>query len=197
MQRHKIAVLAINEYSADVYAATADKAEMHLSANAMSSNRFAMAREDLKCDIVIPYLHWAKNSTREPRPDQKAPQDAGSTPEPVPSSALILTSPKPSRSTEELPSRIAWGTLFSDNFPSDPPEWSGWVVILEVIPQGISMSTFEPSPWTARVALSPQKPNKQLTGRDAERNRNPIDGQPVAIRRMPPFGTPTLLIGHG
>lgn len=129
---HKIAVLAFNEFRSADYAATKDSAGNAPLSEAAVTRGIKHAREKLGCDIVIPYLHWGEEMMPEPRPDQRELArkwiDAGA-------SAIIGAHPHVTQTIEVhrgSPIVYSLGNFVFDYFPVDPPEWVGWVAILNI-----------------------------------------------------------------
>ncbi|MEQ1826243.1 MAG: CapA family protein [Pirellula sp.] len=129
---HKVALLGFNEFNAEFYAA---KENVPGSAPLFSYNvvrNIKHAREKLECDIVIPFLHWGEELRPEPRADQRQLArtwiDAGAT-------AVIGAHPHVTQTVEYYRGRpiiYSLGNFVFDYFPVDPPEWTGWVAILEI-----------------------------------------------------------------
>ncbi len=94
------------------------------------------AKGKLGCDVVIPFLHWGQELTPAPRPDQAISSrtwiDAGAT-------AVIGAHPHVTQTVETYrgsPIIYSLGNFAFDYFPVDPPEWTGWVAVLEIEPTG-------------------------------------------------------------
>ena len=133
---HKVAVLAFNEFNADEYAATKDAAGNAPLREMIVLREIERARENLGCDVVVPFLHWGQELTAEPRADQRELArkwiEAGAT-------AVIGAHPHVTQTIEVhrgSPIVYSLGNFVFDYFPVDPPEWVGWVVILEIGPMG-------------------------------------------------------------
>jgi poly-gamma-glutamate capsule biosynthesis protein CapA/YwtB (metallophosphatase superfamily) len=133
---HKIALLGFNEFRSDDYAATKDSAGNAPLREAVVSRSIKNARDKLGCNVVIPYLHWGEELVPEPRPDQrqlaKKWVEDGAT-------AVIGAHPHVTQTVEVhrgAPIIYSLGNFVFDYFPVDPPEWVGWVVILEIEADG-------------------------------------------------------------
>ncbi len=133
---HKIAILGFNEFYAQEYAATADVAGNSPLSDEAVIVEVKAAREKLGCDVIIPFLHWGEELMPAPRPDQlksaKKWIDAGAT-------AIIGAHPHVTQTVDAYrgkPIVYSLGNFAFDYFPVDPPEWIGWVAILEIEPSG-------------------------------------------------------------
>ncbi len=128
---HRIALLGFNEFYKENYAVSDSRAgnnplEMdHVLADIRKS------KTDLKCDIVIPFLHWGDEMEVQPREDQRkmARQciDAGA-------SAVIGSHPHVTQTIETYrgaPIVYSLGNFVFDYFPGDPPLWIGWIATVE------------------------------------------------------------------
>ncbi len=132
----KIALLGYNEFRAINYAATANTAgNAPLEEQSILAD-IRKAKEELHCDVVIPFLHWGEELYTAPRPDQKrlARQwiDAGAT-------AVIGAHPHVTQTIDfyrGAPIVYSLGNFVFDYFPGDPPVWSGWCVELKISENG-------------------------------------------------------------
>ena len=134
---HKIAVFGFNEFHAKDYAATETVAGNAPLLEPGVTQAIKNAKEKLGCNVVIPFLHWGEELMPTPRPDQakwsKAWIDAGAT-------AIIGAHPHIPQTIETYrgaPIVYSLGNFAFDYFPVDPPEWIGWLAILEITPDGI------------------------------------------------------------
>ena len=132
----KIALLGYNEFRASEYAATANTAGNAPLEELSVLADIRTAREELHCDVVIPFLHWGEELYSAPRPDQKrlARQwvDAGAT-------AVIGAHPHVTQTIDlyrGAPIVYSLGNFVFDYFPGDPPVWSGWCVELIISENG-------------------------------------------------------------
>ncbi len=145
----KIGLLGYNEFRASNYAATENA-----SGNAPMEEQSVLAdirtaKEDLGCDIVIPFLHWGEELYAAPRLDQKRLArkwiDAGAT-------AIIGAHPHVTETIDiyrGAPIVYSLGNFVFDYYPGDPSEWTGWCVELRISQNGaIDVET-------TVVALSP------------------------------------------
>jgi poly-gamma-glutamate synthesis protein (capsule biosynthesis protein) len=128
---HKIAILGFNEFNSGFYAAKPGIPGNAPLDEAGVTSAIKHAREKLGCDIVIPFLHWGEEMWPEPRADQRQMArrwiDAGA-------SAVIGAHPHVTQTVEYHRGRpiiYSLGNFVFDYFPPDPPEWTGWVAILE------------------------------------------------------------------
>jgi poly-gamma-glutamate capsule biosynthesis protein CapA/YwtB (metallophosphatase superfamily) len=133
---HKIAVLGFNEFYAEDYAATKDTAGNVPLREKLVLKSIQSARNEMGCDIVIPFLHWGEEMMPEPRQDQRKMArrwiEAGA-------SAVIGCHPHVTQTVEVhqgAPIIYSLGNFAFDYFPADPPEWTGWVVILAIDGEG-------------------------------------------------------------
>ncbi len=158
LKGHKVAILGFNEFHAKEYSATADVAGNSPLSDESVTVEVKSAREKLGCDVVIPFLHWGEELTVVPRPDQfissKKWIDAGAT-------AIIGAHPHVTQTVEVYrgkPIIYSLGNFAFDYFPVDPPEWIGWVAIIEIEPSGavgLEIKTIvldaagcpKPAPW--------------------------------------------------
>ena len=136
LKGHKIAILGFNEFRAQDYAATKNVAGNAPLSDSGVTKAIKNAREKLGCNVVIPFLHWGQELTPAPRPDQAISSriwiDAGAT-------AVIGAHPHVTQTIETYrgsPIIYSLGNFAFDYFPVDPPEWTGWVAILEIEPTG-------------------------------------------------------------
>ncbi len=136
LKGHKIAILGFNEFRAQEYAATKDVAGNAPLSDLEAAKAIKNARGNLGCDVVIPFLHWGQELTPAPRPDQAISSriwiDAGAT-------AVIGAHPHVTQTIETYrgsPIIYSLGNFAFDYFPVDPPEWTGWVAVLEIEPTG-------------------------------------------------------------
>lgn len=134
---HKIAIFGFNEFYAEDYAATETVAGNAPLFEPQVTQAIKNAKEKLGCNVVIPFLHWGEELVTAPRPDQvklsKAWIDAGAT-------AIIGTHPHVVQTVETYrgaPIVYSLGNFVFDYYPSDPPEWTGWIAILEITPTGV------------------------------------------------------------
>jgi poly-gamma-glutamate synthesis protein (capsule biosynthesis protein) len=132
----RIALLGYNEFRSSNYAATVNTAgnapldELSVAADIRS------ARQELRCDIVIPFVHWGEELVAAPRSDQRqlAQQwvQAGAT-------AVIGAHPHVTQTMDfyrGAPIVYSLGNFVFDYFPGDPPVWSGWCVQLSISQSG-------------------------------------------------------------
>ena len=133
---HKIAILGFNEFHAKEYAATDVVAGNAPLSDDGVIDSVKNAREKLGCDVVIPFLHWGEELMPAPRPDQAKSSkkwiDAGAT-------AVIGAHPHVPQTVETYrgkPIIYSLGNFAFDYFPVDPPEWIGWVAVIEIEPTG-------------------------------------------------------------
>jgi poly-gamma-glutamate capsule biosynthesis protein CapA/YwtB (metallophosphatase superfamily) len=134
LERHgfKVALLGSNGFRALTTAATADRAGSAPleEAQVLEDIRAARAR----ADAVVPFVHWGPENTPQPRPAQarlaRKMVDAGA-------AAVIGAHPHVTQTVEMVrgvPIVYSLGNFVFDYFPSDPPEWTGWVVKLTFRP---------------------------------------------------------------
>jgi len=134
---HKIAIFGFNEFNAVEYAATETVAGNAPLLEPGVTQSIKNAKEKLGCNVVIPFLHWGQELTPTPRPDQaklaKTWIDAGAT-------AIIGAHPHVPQTIETYrgaPIVYSLGNFAFDYFPVDPPEWIGWLAIIEITPAGV------------------------------------------------------------
>jgi len=134
---HKIAIFGFNEFHAQEYAATETLAGNAPLLEPGVTQAIKNAKEKLGCNVVIPFLHWGEELMPTPRPDQakwaKGWIDAGAT-------AIIGAHPHVPQTIETYrgaPIVYSLGNFAFDYFPVDPPEWIGWIAILEITPTGV------------------------------------------------------------
>lgn len=127
----RFAVLGYNEFNSEYYAATKDTPGNSPMVEAFIMEDIKRARETLKCDHVVLFLHWGEELWNEPRPDQRAMArkwiDMGA-------SAVIGAHPHITQTIEYhrgKPIIYSLGNFAFDYYPVDPPEWTGWVATLE------------------------------------------------------------------
>ena len=79
-------------------------------------------------DVVIPFLHWGREGSPEPKPSQRELArhliDAGA-------SAVVGAHPHVTQTVEVYKGRpivYSLGNFVFDYYPADPPVWTGWVV---------------------------------------------------------------------
>jgi poly-gamma-glutamate capsule biosynthesis protein CapA/YwtB (metallophosphatase superfamily) len=133
---HRIAILGFNEFYAEDYAATDTQAGNAPMFEPGVTNAIKNAKDKLKCDVVIPYLHWGEEMVPTPRPDQtkmsKGWIEAGAT-------AVVGTHPHIPQTLDiyrGAPIVYSLGNFAFDYFPVDPLEWIGWVVVFEIATDG-------------------------------------------------------------
>ncbi len=126
----RIGFVGYNEFRAENYAATESLAGNCPLRRELVLEEITRAKTMMKCDIVLPFMHWGEEMEEEPRPDQrelaKAMIDAGAT-------AVIGTHPHVTQTIEhyrEAPIVYSLGNFVFDYFPVDPPKWTGWMVEL-------------------------------------------------------------------
>jgi len=124
----KVALLGSNGFRALTTAATADRAGSAPleESQVLEDIRAARAR----ADAVVPFVHWGPENTPQPRPAQvrlaRKMVEAGA-------AAVIGAHPHVTQTVEMVhgvPIIYSLGNFVFDYFPSDPPEWTGWVVKL-------------------------------------------------------------------
>lgn len=128
----KIALFGYNEFFSEDYVATDTRAgNVALDADMVVAD-IRMAKDELGCDIVIPFLHWGEEMMPQPRADQRQMAkkwiDAGAT-------AVIGTHPHVTQTVEYhhgKPIIYSLGNFVFDYFPGDPPVSVGWVAVLEI-----------------------------------------------------------------
>jgi poly-gamma-glutamate capsule biosynthesis protein CapA/YwtB (metallophosphatase superfamily) len=147
---HKIAIVGFNEFYAEDYAATKDTPGNSPLRDELVTKGIRSARQDLGCDIVIPFLHWGEEMMPEPRPDQRQMArrwiESGA-------SAVLGCHPHVTQTVEVhqgSPIVYSLGNFAFDYFPPDPPQWIGWIAILSVDKDGgfaleIKAITLDPS----------------------------------------------------
>ena len=90
------------------------------------------AREKDHADVVIPFLHWGREGTPEPKASQRELAhrfiDAGA-------SAVIGGHPHVTQTVDIYKGRpivYSLGNFVFDYYPVDPPVWTGWIVRLAI-----------------------------------------------------------------
>ena len=132
----KIGLLGYNEFRAANYAATSEAPGSAPLDEATILSDIRTAKAKLKCDIVIPYLHWGEEYYEIPRPDQRTLAkkliDAGAT-------AVIGAHPHIPQTIDMhrgAPIVYSLGNFVFDYFPGDPEIWVGWAVELRIALDG-------------------------------------------------------------
>lgn len=128
----RIAFLGYNEFRASNYAATETTAGNVPLVEEFIVEDLRKAREELGCDIAIPYLHWGEELVASPRQDQRQLArrliDAGAT-------AVIGAHPHVTQTMEiyrGAPIVYSLGNFVFDYYPGDPEAWTGWAVELSI-----------------------------------------------------------------
>jgi len=86
------------------------------------------AAREQRADIVVPFLHWGREGTPEPKQSQRELArrliDAGA-------SAVIGAHPHVTQTIDVYKGRpivYSLGNFVFDYYPADPPVWTGWIV---------------------------------------------------------------------
>lgn len=132
----RVALLGFNEFYMEDYAVSDERAGNNpLVVDDLLAD-IALARGELDCDIVIPFLHWGEEGEPAPRADQRATArrciEAGA-------SAVIGCHPHVTQSVEThagAPIVYSLGNFVFDYFAGDPEVNVGWVAILEFPVEG-------------------------------------------------------------
>ena len=127
----RVALLGFNEFYKEDYAVSDERAGNNpLVVDDLLAD-IALARGELDCDIVIPFLHWGEEGEPAPRADQRSLArqciDAGA-------SAVIGCHPHVTQSVEThagAPIVYSLGNFVFDYFAGDPEVNVGWVAVLE------------------------------------------------------------------
>lgn len=127
----RVALLGFNEFYKEDYAVSEARAGNNpLVADDLLAD-IALARGELACDIVIPFLHWGEEGEPAPREDQRDLArkcvDAGA-------SAVIGCHPHVTQTVEThagAPIVYSLGNFVFDYWQGDPEVNVGWVAILE------------------------------------------------------------------
>jgi len=132
----RIALLGFNEFYAEEYAAQKKRA-----GNTPLNPEWVIAdikksREELGCDVVIPFFHWGEELEAQPRPDQRELAErcieAGAT-------AVIGAHPHIPQTIEYhrgKPIVYSLGNFVFDYYAGDPAVWLGWVATLSISDSG-------------------------------------------------------------
>jgi poly-gamma-glutamate capsule biosynthesis protein CapA/YwtB (metallophosphatase superfamily) len=140
---HRIALLGYNRFPPRSFRATDKRPGVAWLKEADVVKGIRAARKEHRADIVIPFLHWGRESEAAPTDEQKQLArrliDAGA-------DAVIGGHAHVTQTIDIYhgkPIVYSLGNLVFDYFPLDPPVWTGWVVRLEFDAKGgVALETF-------------------------------------------------------
>ncbi len=129
---HRVALLGFNEFYADSYAAGAKRPGNNpLVAEDLLAD-IAICRNELHCDVILPFLHWGEEMETQPRVDQRELAQrcihAGAT-------AVLGAHPHVTQTIDAFQGRpiiYSLGNFVFDYYAGDPELCIGWVVELRI-----------------------------------------------------------------
>ena len=132
----RIALLGFNEFYAEEYAAKKKQAgNTPLNPDWVIAD-IKKSRNELQCDVVIPFFHWGEELESQPRPDQRELAqrciEAGAT-------AVVGAHPHIPQTIDYhrgKPIVYSLGNFVFDYYAGDPEVWLGWVATLDISDSG-------------------------------------------------------------
>lgn len=132
----RILLLGFNGFRMQDYLATDTTAGIAPLEESIVIDDIKAAKQLRQFDIVIPFVHWGEEMMSTPLDSQrqlaKKMIEAGA-------DAVIGSHPHVVQTTDVYrgaPIVYSLGNFVFDYFPVDPPKWTGWVVRLDIDPQG-------------------------------------------------------------
>jgi hypothetical protein len=128
----RIGLLGFNEFFAEDYAAGEDRPGNNPLERTALLDDIRLCRDRLRCDVVLPFLHWGEEMEMQPREDQRTLAkeciDAGA-------SAIIGAHPHVAQTVDLYHGRpivYSLGNFVFDYFAGDQEVSLGWIATLEI-----------------------------------------------------------------